>query len=162
MFQNVSKAQICRMVEAGKDLWRSFGQISLLKTHLPKTMSRRLLHISKDEDSKTFLSNLCQCSVTITVKKYFLMFTWNLLCSSLCLLTSQWAALKRTWLHPLCIFPLGIYILWLNPSVWHIVADNIKLKIWLKILMSSINTSIALPICKLNKAIWCCGVMAKA
>lgn len=27
--------------------------------------------------------------------------------------------------------------------------------------MSSINTFIDLPICKLNKAIWCCGVMAK-
>lgn len=75
--------------EGEEDLWRSFAQTSSLKTLLPKPISRWLLHITKDEDSKTSLSNLCLRSVNVTVKKYFLMITWNLLCVSLCLLSCQ-------------------------------------------------------------------------
>jgi len=50
---------------------------------LPGTMSRWLLSISKVGDSTTSLGNLCQCSVTFTVKKHFLTFRGNLLCFSL-------------------------------------------------------------------------------
>jgi len=44
----------------------------------------RLLSASKDADATTSLGNLCQCLVTLTVKKCFLMFRGNLLCFSLC------------------------------------------------------------------------------
>ena len=48
------------------------------------TMSRWLLDIAKDRDSIVILGSLCQCSVTLTVKKCFLMFRGNLLCFILC------------------------------------------------------------------------------
>lgn len=48
------------------------------------TVSRWFLNISLEGDSKTFLVNLCQCSVTCMVKKLFLMFKWSFLCISLC------------------------------------------------------------------------------
>ena len=44
---------------------------------LSRAMSRWLLNISKDRDSTTSPSSLCQCSVTLTVEKSFLMFRWN-------------------------------------------------------------------------------------
>lgn len=36
--------------------------------------------LQKARDSTTSLGNPCQCSVTLTVKKCFLVFTGNLLC----------------------------------------------------------------------------------
>ena len=39
--------------------------------------------MSKDGDSTTSLGKLCQCLVTLTVKKCFLMFIWHLLCLNL-------------------------------------------------------------------------------
>ena len=42
------------------------------------------LSISKDGDSTASLGSLCPCSVTLTVKKSFLMFRRTLLCFSLC------------------------------------------------------------------------------
>ena len=41
-------------------------------------------HDLQGGDPTTTLVNLCQCSVTCTVQKYFLMFRMNLLCRSLC------------------------------------------------------------------------------
>lgn len=41
---------------------------------ISRTMYRWLLNVSKDADSITPLGNLCQCSVTFTVKKPFLIF----------------------------------------------------------------------------------------
>jgi len=38
---------------------------------LSMTMSRLFLNISKEGDSTTSLGNLCQCSITLTVKKVF-------------------------------------------------------------------------------------------
>lgn len=48
------------------------------------TMLSKVFNISRDGDSIAFLGNLCQCTVTLTVKKYFLMFRGNPLCFSLC------------------------------------------------------------------------------
>ncbi|NWH55124.1 EGFLA protein, partial [Fregata magnificens] len=42
-----------------------------------RTASRRVLNISRQGDSTTSLGSLFQCSVTLTVKKFFLMFRWN-------------------------------------------------------------------------------------
>ena len=53
---------------------------------VPRTTSGELLKISEDGDYTTSLGSLCQCSVTCTVWKYFLMCRGNLVCSSLCTL----------------------------------------------------------------------------
>ena len=50
------------------------------KSHLQ--VSGWVLHILAERDSKTSLSNLFQCSIILNVKKFFLMFVWNFLCSS--------------------------------------------------------------------------------
>ena len=50
----------------------------------PRTVPGQLSNISMEGDSMTSLGNLCLCSVTLTVKKYFLMFRVNLLGFSLC------------------------------------------------------------------------------
>jgi len=49
-----------------------------------RTMSRHLLKICKEETPQP-LGSLCQCSITCTAQKCFLMFGGCLLCSSLCL-----------------------------------------------------------------------------
>lgn len=47
---------------------------------LPGTTSRRLLNFNNDEASTSPLGKLCGGSITVTVKKCFLMSRWNLLC----------------------------------------------------------------------------------
>ena len=51
---------------------------------LHRTLSRRVLNISREGDSTTPLGSLFQCCVTLREKKFFLMFSWNFLCFSLC------------------------------------------------------------------------------
>jgi len=53
-------------------------------SRLQRTLSRRVLNISREGDSTTSPDNLFQCSVTIRGKKFFFMFRRNLLCFSLC------------------------------------------------------------------------------
>lgn len=53
-----------RMVEVGMDVWRSSSPTHLLK-------QGHLKHIGQDH-STTSLGNLFQCSVTFTVKTFFL------------------------------------------------------------------------------------------
>ena len=53
-------------------------------SRLHRTLSRRVLNISRGGDSTTSLGSLFQCSVTLRGKKFFLTFRWNLLCFSLC------------------------------------------------------------------------------
>ena len=48
------------------------------------TVSRRVCSISREGDSTTSLGSLGQGSITLRVKKFFLMFSWNFLCFSLC------------------------------------------------------------------------------
>lgn len=45
--------------------------------------SRLVLNVSRVGDPTTLLGSLFQYSVTLTIKKFFLIFMWNLLCSSL-------------------------------------------------------------------------------
>jgi len=52
---------------------------------LHREVSSWVLNISREGDSMASLGSLSQCSVTLKVKIFFLMFTWNSLCSSLCL-----------------------------------------------------------------------------
>jgi len=76
-------------------------------------LSRQLLSISKDGDTTTSLGNLHQCLVTLTIKKYFLVFRGKLLCFSMFLLSlvlflgTTGKSLTLSYLHPhfryLCI-----------------------------------------------------------
>jgi len=83
--------QNCRMVEAGRDLWRSSGPAPCSsrtpQSQLPRTMSGRLLNILKEADFTTSIGSLRQCLVTCTVKKCFLMFQWKM---HLCILEVVW------------------------------------------------------------------------
>ena len=53
-------------------------------SRMHRTLSRRVLNISRERDSTASLGSLFQCSVTLRGKKFFLMFSWNFLCFSLC------------------------------------------------------------------------------
>ena len=53
-------------------------------SRLHRTTSRRVLNISREGDSTTSLGSLFQGSITLRGKKFFLMFSWNFLCFSLC------------------------------------------------------------------------------
>jgi len=49
-------------------------------------VSREVLNICREEDSTTPLDSLFEDSVTLRVKKIFLLLRWNYLCFSLCLM----------------------------------------------------------------------------
>ena len=70
----------------GRDLWRPSRSSPLQVPYsmLHRKMSRWVLSISREGDSTASLGSLFQCFVTLTVKKFFLMFVWNFPCSSLC------------------------------------------------------------------------------
>ena len=53
-------------------------------SRLHGTSSRWGLNTSREADSTTSLGSLFQCSVTLRGKKFFLVFSWNFLCFSLC------------------------------------------------------------------------------
>ena len=53
-------------------------------SRLHSTSSRWVLNISREGDSTTSLGSLGQGSVTLRGKKFFLVFSWNFLCFSLC------------------------------------------------------------------------------
>jgi len=55
-------------------------------SRLHRTLSRRVLNISREGESTASLGSLGQGSITLRVKKFFLMFRWSFLCFSLCLL----------------------------------------------------------------------------
>ena len=58
-------------------------QSRVTQSRLHRTASRRSLNISREGDSTTSLGSLSQGSITLTVK-FFLVFSWNFLCFSLC------------------------------------------------------------------------------
>lgn len=77
------ESQNQKVAEIGRDLWRPSGPTTMLKQcrldWLPRSMSRWLLNISKEEDSTTSVGNLWKRLVTPSVKKCLLMFRGNLL-----------------------------------------------------------------------------------
>jgi len=77
-----------RMVGVGKDLCGSPSptpcRSRVTQSRLHSTASRRGWNISREGDSATSLGSLGQGSVTLSVKKFFLMFSWSFLCFSLC------------------------------------------------------------------------------
>ena len=68
-------------------------------SRLHRKASTWVLSISRGGDCTTSLGSLCQDSVTLPVKKFFLIFVWNFLCSS-CPFSCHWTPLKRVWPHP--------------------------------------------------------------
>ena len=78
------------------------------QSRLHRTLSRQVLNISREGDSTTSLGSLCQGSVTLRGKKFFLRFRRNFLCFSLCPLplvlslgTTE-KSLAPSSLHPPC------------------------------------------------------------
>lgn len=79
-----NKKQNHRVVEVGRNLWRSSGPTPLLKWGHPEPVAQDPVQMAfGDGDSTTSLANLGQCSVTLIVTKCFPMFMWHLLCFSL-------------------------------------------------------------------------------
>jgi len=82
------ESQNHRMFGVGRDLCGSSSptpcQSRVTQSRLHKTASRWVLNISREGDSTTSLGSLCQGSVILRVKKFFLMFSWSFLCFSLC------------------------------------------------------------------------------
>lgn len=92
------------MNEIGKDLWRS-------STSTPCSKQGQLQQLAQDCVQVGFeylqgWSNLLQCVITLTVKKFFLIFKWNFLYFILCPLplVFHWAPHRRVCLH-LLYFP---------------------------------------------------------
>lgn len=73
-FRYSSIPQNHRMAEPGRDLWIRLTQ------SLPTSRSTWLLEIFEEEHPTASQGNLCQCSITSTVKRSFLMFRQNLPC----------------------------------------------------------------------------------
>lgn len=77
------------MVGVGSHLWRSSGplppQAGPHRASCQGPCSDGFLNIYTDGDPTASLGNPCQCSITLTVKKCFLVFKWNLMCFSSCL-----------------------------------------------------------------------------
>jgi len=77
-----------RMVGVGRDLCGSHSPTlcpsRVTYSRLQRTTSRRVLSISREGDSTTSLGSLGQGSITLRVKKFFLIFSWNSLCFRLC------------------------------------------------------------------------------
>ena len=62
------------------------GPLWVTQSRLHSTVSRRVLNISREGDPTTSLGSLCQGSVTLRGKKFFLGFSWSFLCFSLSLI----------------------------------------------------------------------------
>jgi len=88
---------------SGDDLVQAPCRSRVTYSRLHRTLSRWGLSISREGDSTTSLGNLCQGSITLRVKKFFLMFA-ETSCASVCtrcpLSSPRWAPLKTVWPHP--------------------------------------------------------------
>jgi len=109
----VSAGQVCceelsqdhKVVEIGRDIWRSSGPIPCSSrvscSRFLRSLTSQILSISKDGDSTTSLGNPFQYSVTLTVTKVFscvqVAFPCFLICAH-CGLSCHWTALRRIWL----------------------------------------------------------------
>lgn len=85
----VTDSQTHRMSGIERDLNRLSSPIPLLEwEHLDQVTKECIqagfvLNVSREGDPTTSLGILFQCSIALTVRKIFLIFMWNLLCSSL-------------------------------------------------------------------------------
>lgn len=104
-----------RVCEVGKHFWRPPGPNLLLKQEYPGQGAQAHVQVDFEDirggDYTTSLDNVCQCSITCTVRSA----SWcsgGSFCVSVCaqcLLSCPWQPLKIVWLHPLCTVPSDIY-----------------------------------------------------
>jgi len=82
------KPQNHRTVGVGRDsgchLVQPHCQSRFTYSRMHRTASRQVLNMRREGDDSTPLGSLFQCSVILSVKKFFLVFTWNFLGFSLC------------------------------------------------------------------------------
>lgn len=84
-------------------------------------MSSWVLIISTSEDSKTCVSNLCQCMTHLTVKKKKNVFlhsngiSSDSVCAH-CLLSYHWVIQRKVRLHMLYTLPSDFYTHWSDPA----------------------------------------------
>jgi len=108
-------AQNHRMVGVGRDLCGSPSPTHcpsrVTQSRLHRTMSRRVLNISREGDSTASLGSLCQGSVTLRGKKFFSCPTGTSSASvcAHCPLSCHWAPLKGVWPLPPDTHPADIY-----------------------------------------------------
>lgn len=90
-----------------------YSIVEVRKDHL-KLLAQDHVQMTFQSFQEGTLHNLSgqplQYSVTLSVKNCFLMFRWNVLCSSLypLPLVCHWSQVRRVWLCPLCTLPSGI------------------------------------------------------
>ena len=80
--QNPSMAGVGRNLCGSSSPTPCQSRVTYSKLH--RSLSRRVLNISREGDSTASLGSLGQGSVTLRGKKFFLGFSWSFLCSSLC------------------------------------------------------------------------------
>jgi len=77
-----------RTFRVGRDLCGSpsptLCRSRVTQSRLHSTTARRVWNISREGDCTASLDSLGQVSITLRLKKFFLMFSWNFLCFSLC------------------------------------------------------------------------------
>ena len=129
------------MVGVGRDLCGSPSpppcRSRVTHSRLHRTLSRWVWNISREGDSTASLGSLYQCSVILRGKKFFLMFSWNFLCFSLCPLplvlslgTTGKSLAPSSW-HPPCRYlealvrsPLSLLFSRLKDSLGHGLCDT--------------------------------------
>jgi len=80
----ISESQNCRCWKGPPEITESKPlpkQASYSRLH--RDVSRQVLNISMEGDFMTSLGSLFQCSVTLTVKKFFCILVQNFLCATL-------------------------------------------------------------------------------
>lgn len=101
------------MVEAGRYLWRASGPTPMLKQgHLERVAQDHVqtaCQLSPRKKTPQPLWALCQCSVTLTVEKVFLMLKGNLLCCCVLPLVLSLGSSEKT-LDPSCLHPPFRYL----------------------------------------------------
>ena len=148
------------MFRVGRDLCGSSSptpcQSRVTYSRLHRTLSRQVLNISREKESTTSLGNLFQGSVTLRVKKFFLMFRQNFLCFSLCplplvLLLGTTEKFDPILLTPTLKIIIGIYKVPSQPSL--LQAEQAQLP--QPFLIGERNTSVPQFECSLKPSIRC-------
>ena len=123
------------MAEAGRALWNYLVLCSSRanQSRVPRLVFRWLLEISKEETLK-FLGSLRQCLVIHVAQKCFLVFTWNLPCSSLCPLLLFLTLGTAEECSPLSFQPPFRYIYMLIISLMSVLFSRPKSSISLSLL----------------------------
>ena len=111
----VNLTQNHRIIGIGRNLWRTSSPIPSLKqvppyNRLQKKVSRWVLNISREKDSKISLGSFFQFSVASKVKRFI--WTSSVAVCTHCSLFCLWEPPKSSWPHCSDTRPLDIYKHW--------------------------------------------------